>query len=432
MAMRDVETANEMAVASRETPTRLHDMRLERRFGSTALWWLVWIVWIPVFTPAINGLIQAHPPVSRLILSLAGALLFFALYLRLTWLCARDLANGTGPTRPNGAALWTPIIIMAALSLALTLWNGQDWGGLFIYTATCSAGWLPTREAAATVGGLVALVIIGVSVHAGLVAAVSPATFVAIPGFVVIAFVRSMALSRELRVAREEMAAAAAVAEERLRIARDLHDLLGHSLSLIALKSELAGRLVLQAPERAASEIRDIEGAARTALAEVREAIADYRQSTLASELAGARELLAAAGIAYRYEDKDGTRLDLPAPIEATLAWTVREGVTNVIRHSRASHCLIRLTRTPVEIGVEIEDDGIGAPATDSAGISGSGLSGLSERVAALGGRYEAGPRAQGGFRLAVLLPQTRAIQGAEQTSIDSGERIATPEGEPS
>ena len=288
---------NRMAVANSQTPARLRDVRIERLYGSTLVWWLIWIIWIPVFAPAITGLIQAHPSAPRLILSLAGAALFFALYLRLTWICAHDLASGAGPARPSGAALWAPIVIMVALSLALTLWNGQDWGGLFIYTATCTAGWLPIREAAVTLVALVALVIFGVSVHSGFAAAISPATFVAIPGFVVIAFVRSMTVSRELRVAREEMAAAAAVAEERLRIARDLHDLLGHSLSLIALKSELAGRLALQSPERAASEIRDIENVARTALAEVREAIADYRQSTLASELAGAREMLAAAGI---------------------------------------------------------------------------------------------------------------------------------------
>ena len=162
---------------------RLRDMRIERIYGSTLIWWLVWIIWIPVFTPAITGLIEAHPSAPRLILSLAGALLFFALYLRLTWICAHDLASGSGPTRPSGAALWAPIVVMVALSLALTLWNGQDWGGMFIYTATCSAGWLPIREAAITVAALVALVIFGVSVHSGFAAAVSPATFVAIPGF---------------------------------------------------------------------------------------------------------------------------------------------------------------------------------------------------------------------------------------------------------
>jgi two-component system sensor histidine kinase DesK len=395
---------------SRATARR-RDGRIERLYGSMLVWWLVWMIWIPVFTPAITGLIQAHPSAPQLILSLTGATIFFFLYLRLTWICAHDLASGAGPTRPRGVALWAPIVAMVALSLALTLWNGQDWGGLFIYTATCSAGWLPIREAAVTIAGLVALVIFGVSIHSGFVAAVSPATFVAIPGFVVIAFIRSMATSRELRVAREELAAAAAVAEERLRIARDLHDLLGHSLSLIALKSELAGRLALQSPVRAAREIRDIENAARTALAEVREAIADYRQSTLASELAGASQLLAAAGIVYRYEGVDGARLDLPASIEAALAWTVREGVTNVIRHSRASECVISLTHSPAEVAVEIEDNGVGAAITEATGVTSSGLRGLAQRVAAIGGRYETGPRAGGGFHLAVYAPVSAAAR---------------------
>lgn len=408
MAMRKVDEARAAALGRATAPRWT---RVETHRGATFLWWLIWIAWIPVFAPSLNALIQAHPPAPRLILSLAGALVFFALYMRLTWLCARRLATGSPPLRLSETALWTPIAIMTALSLALTLWNGQDWGGLFIYTATCAAGWLPTREAALTVAGLVALVVIGVSVHAGVIAAISPAAFVAIPGFVVIASVRSMTISQELRAAREQMAAAAAVAEERLRIARDLHDLLGHSLSLIALKSELAGRLALQSPERAASEIRDIETAARTALAEVREAIADYRQSTLASELAGARELLAAAGIVYRYEGEDAARLDLPAPIEATLAWTVREGVTNVIRHSRAHHCVIRLTRAPTEVAIEIEDDGVGAPADDAVGTSGSGLRGLAQRVGAIGGRYEAGPRAGGGFHLAVYAPTSTTTE---------------------
>jgi two-component system sensor histidine kinase DesK len=402
MAIREIDATREAAIQRANAPRWT---RAERRRGATFLWWLIWVAWIPISAPGVIALIEAHPPAPKLILSLAGALVFFALYMRLTWLCARRLATGAPPLHLSPVALWAPIILMTALSLALTLWNGQDWGGLFIYTATCAAGWLPTREAAPTIAGLVALVIIGVSIHAGLAAAISPAAFVAIPGFVVIATVRSMAISQELRAAREQMAASMAVAEERLRIARDLHDLLGHSLSLIALKSELAGRLALQSPERAASEIRDIENAARTALAEVREAIADYRQSTLMSELAGARELLAAAGIAYRYEGADDTRLDLPAPVEAALAWTVREGVTNVIRHSHARHSVIRLTRSPTEIAVEIEDDGRGADAEDAIGATGSGLRGLAQRIAAIGGRYEAGPRASGGFHLAVYAP---------------------------
>ncbi len=223
--------------------------------------------------------------------------------------------------------------------------------------------------------------------------------------------VRFNQTSRELRSAREEIARLA-VTNERLRIARDLHDLLGHNLSLIALKSELARRLLTVAPERAATEISDIETVARTTLQEVREAVASYRQPTLASELQGAQEILAAAGIAYRYEGDAEIIATLPASIEAALSWVVREGVTNVIRHSRAHHCTIRLNRSSNTVRVEVIDDGSGVPltvtSTGSLTGSGNGLRGLSERVSALGGSCEVGPRKEGGFRLAVALPLAR------------------------
>ena len=203
-----------------------------------------------------------------------------------------------------------------------------------------------------------------------------------------------------------------AVAEERLRIARDLHDLLGHNLSLIALKSELAGRLLHAAPERAATEIADIESVARTALQEVRDTVASYRRPALASELRGAREILAAAGIAYRMIGDAEAASDLPTGAEAVLSWAVREGVTNVIRHSRARTCFIHLTRTADRAGIEILDDGPGAAERPALGTEllaqpggGNGLRGLAERVRAAAGVFEAGPREQGGFRLAVSLP---------------------------
>nr|MDQ3841501.1 sensor histidine kinase [Actinomycetota bacterium] len=207
---------------------------------------------------------------------------------------------------------------------------------------------------------------------------------------------------RELRTAREELARLA-VAEERLRFARDLHDLLGHSLSLITLKSELAGRLLPTAPEKAATEVRDIEGVARRALREVREAVAGYRQPTLDGELEDAREMLEAAGITCRIESKVGV---LPNATDAVLAWAVREGVTNVIRHSRARSCEIRVTRDGEEVRAEISDDGLGSSAErDAPPSNGSGLSGLAERVAASGGDLEAGSPPESGFRLRVSLP---------------------------
>jgi two-component system sensor histidine kinase DesK len=225
--------------------------------------------------------------------------------------------------------------------------------------------------------------------------------------------VRSIKTSWELQAAREEIAHLA-VTTKRLRIARDLHDLLGHNLSLIALKSELARRLVHVAPERAVVEISDVEQVACTTLQEVREAVASYRQPTLLNELHAAQEILAAAGITYHFEDDEKHNDPLPTAIEAVLAWAVREGVTNVIRHSRAQQCTITLKRERHTACVEIIDDGTGTvdqpkeSAHSSGKGGGSGLRGLAERVTALEGQFEAGPCIGKGFQLAVSVPLTK------------------------
>jgi two-component system sensor histidine kinase DesK len=202
--------------------------------------------------------------------------------------------------------------------------------------------------------------------------------------------------NRQLSLAREQIARLA-VGEERLRFARDLHDLIGHSLSVIALKSELAGRLIKNTPGLAAHEVEDIEKVARDALREVREAVAGYRQPTLAAELAGAHEALTAAGIEYRV-DQDHT--PLPPVVEAVLAWTVREGVTNVMRHSQARRCAIRITNQAGRATVEVVDDGRGGTPQP-----GNGLDGLRERVVERGGTLSAEPLPHEGFRLRVSLP---------------------------
>ena len=225
---------------------------------------------------------------------------------------------------------------------------------------------------------------------------------------------RMLSTIQELRAAREEIARLA-VSEERLRFARDLHDLLGHSLSLITLKSELAGRLIEAAPYKAAGEIEDIENVARDALREVREAVAGYRQPTLEAELAGAREMLDAAGIECRCDGAADSGAALPPSVESVLAWTVREGVTNVIRHSRADTCEVRVSRNVSEAGIEVTDNGRGAGSSSS----GSGLSGLAERVESRGGSLEAGPRNSGGFRLRVTLP----VAGEQVTAASAGKK---------
>jgi two-component system sensor histidine kinase DesK len=214
--------------------------------------------------------------------------------------------------------------------------------------------------------------------------------------------------NQQLSRAREQIGRLA-VGEERLRFARDLHDLLGHSLSVIALKSELAGRLMEKAPELAAHEIHDIEKVAREALREVREVVAGYRQPTLAAEVAGAREALTAAGIDCVVEQD---YVALPPGIEAVLAWTVREGATNVMRHSKARRCSIRLSQKDGLAMVEVIDDGRGG--TPEAG---SGLRGLEERVRERGGELSAEPLPHEGFRLRVRLPLAQAPAPADRVT---------------
>ena len=279
---------------------------------------------------------------------------------------------------------------------------------MFYYISACVGSVLPILVAVAGIIGLDLLIIMGIWLL-GLdwSTATQVAGLVTIIGIVLMSTIRSTVTSRELRTAREEIVYLA-VAAERLRIARDLHDLLGRSLSLIALKSELARRLVISSPERAASEIGDIEHAARQALQEVREAVTGYRQPTLASELHDAQGLLGAAGIAITYDLDESLISALPAPVEVVLSWAVREGVTNIIRHSRARRCTIRVTHQQLEIRVEITDEGplaVPEPSADTTvGTAGNGLRGLAERVEALGGRFEAGPCGEG-FRLALAIP---------------------------
>lgn len=208
------------------------------------------------------------------------------------------------------------------------------------------------------------------------------------------AFGRNIAAMNALRATRDQMAQMA-VERERSRVARDLHDILGHSLTVITVKSELAGRLIDVDPARARTEIGEVEALARGALADVRTTVAGYRGVTVAGELAAARAALDAAGIAA--ELPTATE-NVPAERRELAGWIVREGVTNVIRHAHASRCRVRLGPR----SVSVEDDGVG-PAS-GAGTAGSGLIGLRERVEAAGGRLTLGRSELGGFLLKVAL----------------------------
>ncbi|CAN5770805.1 sensor histidine kinase [soil metagenome] len=341
----------------------------------------------------VRAVLTSDPTPVRTSLALGGAVLFAGVFLWLMWMQEPlwSAAAEHSEVRKRRAT----IAFLAVLAISLNLMLGSEWRVLFFHVNVAAGIMLLTRDAYVAIAGLAAITLA--------LGTVSGMAWLALPtaaiGLWATAFVRQVAAVAELRSAREELARLA-VNEERLRFARDLHDLLGHSLSLITLKSELAGRLLTTAPEKAKAEVDDIEEVARRALREVREAVAGYRSSTLDEELAGAAEMLGAAGIECRIENEADV---LPNEIDAVLAWAVREGTTNVIRHSRAKGCEILLARSDGEVHAEITDDGQGKV---KEGNSGSGLPGLAERVASFGGGgFEAGPLPGRGFRLRVSLP---------------------------
>ncbi len=204
---------------------------------------------------------------------------------------------------------------------------------------------------------------------------------------------------RQLRAAREELATRA-VAEERLRFSRDLHDLLGHTLSVIVVKSEAARRLAPRDLAAALTQITDIESVGRQALTEVREAVTGYREGSLGTELDRARSALSAADV-DPVVHRSGP--PLPPQAEALLGWVVREAVTNVVRHSGASRCEIAVAGSADRVRLTVTDNGTGDALSPQG--PGTGLTGLRERLATAGGSLTAGAEPRGGFSVTAELP---------------------------
>jgi two-component system, NarL family, sensor histidine kinase DesK len=352
--------------------------------------WGVFIV-IPVVTAIANtGSAGEH------VLAIAGSVAFSGVYvwLVMTWL--------------EEKAHWrslTLVGVMLALAMALTIADRPSWGFLFTYCAACVGLVVPSDLGMPAVilcagAALGATVVGGGGGGSGLGFAAS-----AVGIGLLLVLMRDLRMrNQELVEARAELALSA-VAAERERFARDLHDLLGHSLSVIAIKAELAGRLMRLDPERAGVEVADVENVARESLREVRQAVSGYRQPTLDKELEGARVALSAAGIEAEVVRAPVT---LDPEVEAVLAWTVREGATNVIRHSGATHCRVRVRADLVDAAVEVVDDGEGPACLRGEEVAhpGHGITGLTERAERLRGRIEAGGLPDGrGFRLAVSVP---------------------------
>jgi len=313
------------------------------------------------------------------------------------WLAAPLLIT----PQTSGRAFWAYFGILLALSLAELPFARAAGFVAFVFLTMLSVGRLGRRSiplvAAFSVAALVVPTVIP-SWHVSLGASFNDVTPVAIPVIAIVTFAILQVLrgNQALAEARAELARLAAE-NERMRIARDLHDLLGHSLTTITVKAGLARRLGPADPAQALGQIAEVEELCRRALADVRSAVSGYRDVTLAGELAHGRELLRASGIAAELP----TATDIVDPAHQELfGWAVREGLTNVVRHARASCCTVRLSRS----AVEIVDDGTGEPAPEGAVPPGNGLSGLRERASVAGGRVDAGPLQAGGWQLRVTL----------------------------
>ena len=296
---------------------------------------------------------------------------------------------------------WAWYAFLVALAVAELPFARAAGFVLFVFITLLTVARLGARSvpfvAVMSLAALLVPVAVG-SWHVSLAKSFGDVTPVAIP-VVALAMAATMQVVRANQALAETRAELARLAaeNERIRIARDLHDLLGHSLTTITVKAGLARRLGPTNPAGAVDQITEVEDLCRRVLADVRAAVSGYREVTLASELARGRELLRVSGITADFP----TATDVADPAHQELfGWAVREGLTNVIRHSRARSCAVRVSASCVEI----IDDGHGSDAPP-----GNGLRGLRERAAAAGGGVDAGPVQPAGWRLRVWVPAVDA-----------------------
>ncbi len=392
--------------------------------------WFFSAIWLVYLIQPVAGLFGDHHGVAWIAGGLAIAVAFCVIYLLVL------MYSDTWPRQ----ARYGLVAIAALSALACTVY-GKDWTPLWIYVSAATGMVLAAapggrRAAMLGVAGVGACyVFFCLLSHETLENTLIVLLPVLLIGLAMMGFRMQMTLMHELAQARGTVAKLAANTE-RLRLARDMHDLTGQSLSMITLKSELAAKRLARLPSSAErdavlTELGDIGRVSRQTLHDIREAVSGYRRPTLAIEVITARNALEAAAI--RLDDdaaltmRSGT---FDPDTEAVLAWCLREAVTNVIRHSGARNCRISLAEHGRELTLEVTDDGRGltepdltAPASRDRQPSarqnqpsrGSGLRGMSERLAAVGGRLSLGPadpsRASGGFRLTATVPVSAAGQ---------------------
>ena len=324
------------------------------------------------------------------------------------------LSEGTSRLR-----FWAWYALLVALTVAEIPFARAAGFVLCVFLTLLTVARLGARSAPIVAAMALAALLVPIAVgpwHVSLAKSFADVTPVAIPvvALAMLGVMQVVRANRALAETRAELARLAAE-NERIRIARDLHDLLGRSLTTITVKAGLARRLGPTNPAGAVDQITEVEELCRKALTEVRAAVSGYREVTLASELARGRELLRASGITA--ELPTATEVADPAHQEL-FGWAVREGLTNVIRHSRARSCTVRVSASCVEI----IDDGQGSTAAP-----GNGLSGLRERAAAAGGGVDAGPVQPAGWRLRVWVPAVDAPPAVGGTARAARDTASAP-----
>ncbi|MFF1336888.1 sensor histidine kinase [Streptomyces sp. NPDC058290] len=345
--------------------------------------------WLLMGMGAISNVIKGETPNPWI--GALGLLVFNSLYITLVFRAFDRRAREAASTRWCLAAL-------GAVTCALALAYGGNWLLFFPLWGLATGAVVRGRK--------LGLVMLAGTALAGAISAGEEGwvTLGIVYGTLLSGMVTAsiLALSetvKELRDTRQELARAA-VDQERLRFSRDLHDLLGHTLSVIVVKSEAARRIAPRDMDAALAQVADIESVGRQALTEIREAVTGYREASLAAELDRARGALTAAGIEPVVRQSGPP---LPPQAAALLGWVVREAATNAIRHSGATSCEIEVRSFAERVSLVITDDGNGVGSTPP----GSGLTGLTERLAAAGGTLVGGPVAGPGrgFRVTAELP---------------------------
>jgi two-component system, NarL family, sensor histidine kinase DesK len=376
--------------------------------------------WLLMGMGAISHLFQGETPNPWI--GGLGLLTFNSLYI---YIAFRAFAKETRETVSTRVTL----ILLGLVTCALALGYGGNWLLFFPLLGLATGAVLrgPRLRALGTAVAVLAGAVSAVHDDWGGVLTIAYATWIST--MVTAAILSLSEAVRELRAAREELARRA-VEKERLRFSRDLHDLLGHTLSVIVVKSEAARRLAPRDMDAALSQVADIEAVGRQALTEIREAVTGYRQGSLATELERARSALTAAGVEPTV-NRSGPLLE--PQTAALLGWVVREAVTNVVRHSEATRCAITVTGSADRVRLTVTDDGVGLgedeDVEDCCARGGTGLTGLRERLASAGGSLTADRGPGGGFRITAELPTDTGTDADTGVGAGSGAGVGSGAG---